>query len=77
MLIDRFGDIDSVIRILHPDVIPTDHALAEHPRLVEIVVAEEKLLADMKQRIRFVRQGPDGALYILQGASIVRLTPKK
>jgi len=43
----------------------------------ERVVAEEKLLADMKQRIRFVRQGPDGALYILQGASIVRLTPKK
>ena len=43
----------------------------------ERVVAEEKLLADMKQRVRFVRQGPDGALYILHGASIVKLTPKR
>ena len=43
----------------------------------ERVVAEEKLLADQKQRVREVRQGPDGSIYILQGASIVRLTPKK
>ena len=42
----------------------------------ERVVAEEQLLADRKQRIREVRQGPDGSIYILQGASIVRLTPK-
>ncbi len=41
------------------------------------VVAEEKLLVDMKQRIREVRQGPDGALYVFAGSSLVRLTPKK
>ncbi|MEO8259969.1 MAG: PQQ-dependent sugar dehydrogenase [Acidobacteriota bacterium] len=28
------------------------------------VVAEEKLLIDRRQRIREVRQGPDGSLYI-------------
>jgi aldose sugar dehydrogenase len=43
----------------------------------ERVVAEEKLLLDLKQRIREVRQGPDGALYIFAGASLMRLTPKK
>jgi glucose/arabinose dehydrogenase len=41
------------------------------------VVAEEKLLLDRKQRIREVRQGPDGYLYILMGTDLVRLTPKK
>jgi aldose sugar dehydrogenase len=40
------------------------------------VVAEEKLLVDLKQRIREVRQGPDGALYIFAGSSLVRLTPR-
>jgi glucose/arabinose dehydrogenase len=40
------------------------------------VVAEEKLLTDQKQRIREVRQGPDGAIYIFQGSSLVRLSPK-
>jgi aldose sugar dehydrogenase len=29
------------------------------------IVAEERLLGDRKQRIRDVRQGPDGALYVL------------
>ncbi len=43
----------------------------------ERVVSEEQLLADRKERIREVRQAPDGSIYILQGASIVRLTPKK
>jgi glucose/arabinose dehydrogenase len=43
----------------------------------ERVTAEEQLLADQKQRVREVRQAPDGSIYILQGASIVRLTPKK
>ena len=42
----------------------------------ERVVAEEQLLADQKQRIREIRQAPDGSIYILQGASIVRLSPK-
>jgi glucose/arabinose dehydrogenase len=42
------------------------------------VVAEEHLLADLGQRIRDVRQGPDGAIYLLTDAgSLLRLTPKK
>jgi glucose/arabinose dehydrogenase len=41
------------------------------------VVAEEKLLTDLKQRIRQVRQAPDGSVYIFAGASLMRLTPKK
>jgi glucose/arabinose dehydrogenase len=41
------------------------------------VVAEEKLLVDRKQRIREVRQGPDGNVYIFMGTDLVRLTPKK
>jgi glucose/arabinose dehydrogenase len=40
------------------------------------VVAEEKLLMDLKQRIREVRQAPDGSIYILAGQSLMRLTPK-
>jgi glucose/arabinose dehydrogenase len=44
----------------------------------ERVVAEESLLTDFKQRIRDVRQGPDGAVYLLTtGGGLVKLTPKK
>jgi glucose/arabinose dehydrogenase len=43
----------------------------------ERIVSEEKLLTDLKQRIRDVRQGPDGAIYVLAGNSLLRLTPKK
>jgi aldose sugar dehydrogenase len=44
----------------------------------ERVVAEEKLLTDFHQRIRDVRQGPDGAVYLLTGGGgLVKLTPKK
>jgi glucose/arabinose dehydrogenase len=43
----------------------------------ERVVAEEKLLLDRKQRIREVRQGPDGNLYIFLGTELARLTPRK
>ncbi len=39
--------------------------------------AEEKLFLDLKQRIREVRQGPDGALYLIAGASLVRVVPKR
>jgi len=39
-------------------------------------VAEEALLTDRKQRIRDVRQGPDGALYVLAGDELLRLTPR-
>lgn len=40
------------------------------------VIAEEKLLVDRKQRVREVRQGPDGAIYLLSGADLLKLTPK-
>jgi glucose/arabinose dehydrogenase len=40
------------------------------------VVAEEHLLTDRKQRIRDVRQGPDGAVYLLtDDGMLLRLTP--
>lgn len=42
----------------------------------ERVVAEERLLEDLGQRIREVRQGPDGALYVIAGNSILRLSPQ-
>lgn len=42
------------------------------------VVAEEHLLKDLNQRIREVKQGPDGAVYILtDDGRLLRLTPKK
>ena len=41
------------------------------------IVAEEKLLTELKLRIRDVRQGPDGAIYVLAGGNLLRLTPKK
>jgi len=40
------------------------------------VVAEEKLLEDRKWRIREVKQGPDGAIYIFAGNQLVRLVPR-
>ena len=42
----------------------------------ERVVAEEKLLVDRKQRVREVRQGPDGAIYLLSGQDLLKLTPR-
>jgi glucose/arabinose dehydrogenase len=44
----------------------------------ERIVAEEKLLADLGERIRDVRQGPDGALYVATDhpeGRILRLKP--
>jgi aldose sugar dehydrogenase len=42
------------------------------------VVAEERLLLDQKQRIRDIRQGSDGAIYLLaRSGSLLRLTPKR
>jgi glucose/arabinose dehydrogenase len=44
------------------------------------VVKEERLLQDLRERIRDVRQGPDGALYLLTDNSagrILRVTPAK
>jgi glucose/arabinose dehydrogenase len=40
------------------------------------IIAEEHLLQDRKQRIRDVRQGPDGAVYLLtDDGMLLRLTP--
>jgi len=44
------------------------------------VVAEERLLEDLGERIRDVRQGPDGAIYVLTdnaSGRILRVTPTK
>jgi glucose/arabinose dehydrogenase len=41
------------------------------------VTAEEGLLSDLKQRIRDLRQGPDGAVYILASGGLLRLTLKR
>lgn len=41
------------------------------------VVAEERLLTDLKRRIRDVRQGSDGAVYVLAGDTLQKLTPKQ
>ena len=42
----------------------------------EHVVGEERLLTDRNQRIRDVRQGPDGTIYLLTGdGALLRLVP--
>jgi glucose/arabinose dehydrogenase len=40
------------------------------------VVSEERLLTERKARVREVRQGPDGAVYLLSGADLLKITPK-
>jgi glucose/arabinose dehydrogenase len=42
----------------------------------ERIVAEESLLEELDARIREVRQGPDGALYVFAGDSLLRVTPR-
>ena len=42
----------------------------------ERVMAEEKLLEDLDLRVREVRQGPDGALYVFGGNSLLRIKPR-
>jgi glucose/arabinose dehydrogenase len=42
----------------------------------EKVIAEEKLLTGRDWRIREVKQGPDGAIYIFAGNQLVRLAPR-
>ena len=44
------------------------------------VIREEKLLTELNERIRDVRQGPDGLIYVLTDASngqLIRLLPSK
>ena len=46
----------------------------------EKVVKEERLLRELRERIRDVRQGPDGALWLVTDNSqgrLMRVTPKK
>ena len=43
------------------------------------IVGEERLLLDLRERIRDVAQGPDGALYVLTDDSdgrVLKLIPK-
>jgi glucose/arabinose dehydrogenase len=54
-----------------------------HLRRLELkgdkVVAQEKLLEDLDARIRDVRNGPDGYLYVLTDSSdgrLIRLEPE-
>jgi glucose/arabinose dehydrogenase len=44
----------------------------------ETVISEERLLEDMGERIRDVRQGPDGLIYLLTDSAegrVLRLNP--
>ncbi|HMB72507.1 MAG TPA: PQQ-dependent sugar dehydrogenase [Gammaproteobacteria bacterium] len=41
----------------------------------ERVVAEEQLLEELEMRVREVKQGPDGALYVLATNSLIRILP--
>src|SRR5690606_18937232 len=46
----------------------------------ERVTGEERLIGDLRERIRDVRQGPDDALYLLTDsatARLIKLVPKK
>jgi glucose/arabinose dehydrogenase len=44
----------------------------------ERVAAEERLLSELKQSIRDIRQGPRGEVYVLtRTGSLLKLTPKK
>ena len=46
----------------------------------ERVVGEERLLGELDARIRDVREGPDGALYVLtdrDGGKVVKLVPRR
>jgi glucose/arabinose dehydrogenase len=40
------------------------------------IVAEERLLTERKMRVRDIRQGADGSIYLLAGTALLRLTPK-
>ena len=53
------------------------HALIRLVLNGERVIGEERLLADRNQRIRDVRQGPDGTIYILtMDGSLLRVVPQ-
>ena len=44
------------------------------------VIGEERLLTELDTRIRDVKEGPDGALYVLtdrDGGRVIKLVPAK
>ena len=44
------------------------------------VIGEERLLTELDTRIRDVKEGPDGALYVLtdrDGGKVIKLVPKE
>jgi glucose/arabinose dehydrogenase len=43
----------------------------------ERVIGEERLLTERKARVREVRQGPDGAVYVLSGPHLLRISPRR
>jgi len=54
-----------------------DQALVRLVLNGERVTAEERLLTERKQRVREVRQGPDGAVYVLSGPQLLRIAPRR
>ena len=53
------------------------HALIRLVLNEDRVIGEERLLTDRNQRIRDVRQGPDGAIYVLTGdGALLRIVPR-
>jgi len=40
------------------------------------IAAEERLLTDRRQRVRDIRQAPDGTIYLLSGSELLHLLPK-
>jgi aldose sugar dehydrogenase len=40
------------------------------------IVAEERLLTERKMRVRDIRQGADGSIYLLAGTALLRLQPR-
>jgi len=40
------------------------------------IAAEEHLLKDRRMRVRDVRQGPDGNIYLLTSLGLMRISPK-
>ena len=57
-----------------------DRALVRLTLQNDRVTGEERLLADRKQRVRDVRQGPDGALYIVtdqKAGELWRIAPRR
>ena len=44
---------------------------------IQVPSIQEALLTDLDLRVREVRQGPDGALYVFGGNSLIRISPAR